>query len=308
MTNARAVAKCAAAAALFGASAPLAARLTDDMGSFTLAGLLYLGAAVAVSPLVVARPPKRLALRQSAVGLAAAVVLGGTVAPVLLVIGLGLVPAATASLLLNLEVVFTAAAAASFFREHLGGRMIAGSALVLAGAVVLGASGAPDLRWGGLLIAGACACWAIDNNITTVLEELAPAQITFAKGVVAGSANLLIGLVTGTAPAAAALLWALAIGALGYGVSITLWVSGARGLGAARGQLVFATAPFVGAVVAWVVLGDDPSWREGVAFGAALAGVALVSRSSHSHAHTHAALVHEHLHVPDLAHRHPHRG
>jgi len=50
-------------------------------------------------------------------------------------------------------------------------------------------------------------------------------------------------------------------GLVGYGVSITLWVAGARDLGAARGQLVFATAPFVGAIVAWTVFSDQITGR-----------------------------------------------
>ena len=228
------VVRCGLAALLFGISAPAAAQLTDDMGAFTLAGLLYLGAALAVLPFARRSPPTRAGLRSTLPNLALAVVVGGAVGPVLLAFGLGRVPAATASLLLNLELVFTTIVAGLVFREHLGRHVITGTTLVAAGSVALTWSGDPSLRWGAVLVAAACLAWAVDNSATAAIDQISPSQITLVKGAVAGGANLTIGLVTTTAPAAEPVLWALLIGALGYGASITLWVSGARDLGAAR--------------------------------------------------------------------------
>ena len=300
------VLRCALAAVLFGVSAPLASRLTDDMGAFTLAGLLYVGAALAVIPALGRTPPSREAVRASLPNLSGAVVLGGMVGPVLLALGLARVPAATSSLLLNLELVFTTLVAGLLFHEHIGRHVVTGTLLVLSGGVVLGWSGSPEFRWGALLIAGACLCWAFDNSVTAGLDRLAPAQITFVKGVIAGSTNLAIGLATSATPDVEPLLWALVVGAVGYGASITLWVAGARDLGAARGQLVFATAPFIGAVVAWVVLSDPVSGREAVAFVVGVVGVSLVLRSAHEHRHRHVPMAHEHEHEHDEHHRHDH--
>lgn len=337
----RGMARCAVAAVLFGVSAPLASRLAADLGAFSLAGLLYLGAAIAVLPVVVRHPPVPSALRRSMPRLSVAVVVGGAVAPVLLAAGLGYVSAATASLLLNLELVFTIVVAGLVFHQHIGRRVTAGGALVVVASVLLGWSSDQQLAWGAVLIAGACLCWAVDNSVTAALDTIAPAQITLAKGIVAGSVNLLIGLAIEGGLPARAVLGALVVGAFGYGVSITLWVTGARDLGAARGQLVFATAPFVGAVVAWTVLDEPVTAREIVAAVIAAAGVSFVLRSSHvhrhhhdavdhdhehvhgdahhahahddgftgrhSHAHHHDALDHDHTHVPDLHHRHQHQ-
>lgn len=303
----RGVVRCAAAAVLFGVSAPAASRLTDDMGAFTLAGLLYLGAALAVAPFARRSPPTRAALRASLPNLALAVVLGGAVGPVLLAVGLGLVPAATASLLLNLELVFTTLVAGLLFHEHLGRRVLTGTAFVVAGSVVLSWSGDPDLRWGVVVIAAACLCWAIDNSATAAIDRIGPSHITLAKGVIAGGTNLAIGLATTAAPGAGPVLGALLIGAVGYGASITLWVAGARDLGAARGQLVFATAPFIGALVAWSVFTEPLTTRELVAFVVAASGVAFVFGSDHAHHHTHEPLTHEHEHEHDEHHDHDHR-
>jgi drug/metabolite transporter (DMT)-like permease len=300
------VIRCGAAAVLFGISAPLASTLTDDMGAFTLAGLLYIGAAIAVIPFVGRNPPTRRDVRVSLPNLSLAVVLGGAVGPVLLAAGLGLVPAATASLLLNLELVFTTIVASLIFHEYLGRNVVAGTGLVVAGTVVLSWSGNPTLRWGAVLIAGACLCWAIDNSATAALDRISPSQITLAKGVFAGGTNLVIGLSLTDIPSAGPVLAALVIGGFGYGASITLWVSGARELGAARGQLIFATAPFIGALVAWSVLDEVVTGRQLVAFLIAAGGIAFVIGSDHEHEHRHRALEHTHAHIHDRHHDHDH--
>ncbi len=294
--------RCGLAALLFGLSAPAASRLTDDLGPFQLAGLLYLGAALAVAPVVIRHPPRRLALRASWRGLAVAVVLGGAVGPVLLAAGLGRLDAATASLLLNLELVFTTIVAATVFREHLGRNIVGGTGLVLTGALLLSWSGQPEVRWGAALVAAACLCWAIDNSVTASLDQVAPSHITAAKGVIAGASNLAIGIVLGGVPASGSSLVALAVGAVGYGASITLWVSGARQLGAARGQLVFATAPFIGAIAAWTMFGAPISGAEVAAALLAAAGVGLVLRSAHEHDHIHEPIDHDHDHAHDDDH------
>jgi drug/metabolite transporter (DMT)-like permease len=298
------------AAVLFGATAPLAARLADDTSAPVLAGLLYLGAAIAVVPVVARGGVDRSALRLGGSRLAAAVVAGGLIGPVLLVAGLSRTPPATASLLLNLELVATTVLAAVVFREHIGRRVAAGTVLVVAAGVAVGWSGEPELRVGALLIVGACIAWGVDNCVTADLDQITPATITLVKGVVAGGTNLLIGLaVGGSLPALADLAAALAVGMLGYGASITLWVAGARQLGAARGQLVFATAPFLGVAVAWFVLGDGIRSTEVVGLALAIVGVAFVVRSDHEHDHRHEPVVHDHEHRHDDGHHdHAHDG
>ena len=298
--------RCGAAAVLFGISAPLASRLTDDMGAFTLAGLLYIGAALAVIPFVGRTPPTRRAVRASLPNLSLAVILGGAVGPVLLAAGLGLLPAATSSLLLNLELVFTTIVASLIFREHLGRNIITGTALVVVGSIALTWSGNPELRWGAILIAGACLCWAIDNSTTAAIDQINPSHITLAKGVIAGGTNLIIGLSLTDIPATGPIVAALVIGGFGYGASITLWVAGARDLGAARGQLIFASAPFIGALVAWNVLGDPITARQLIAFLIAAGGVAFVFGSDHTPDHQHQPSPHTHDHHHDEHHDHHH--
>ena len=299
--NHRGVLRCSLAAVLFGISAPAASQLAGDMRAATLAGLLYLGAAIAVTPVAFRNRPSPSAWRRSSGRLACAVIFGGAIGPLLLAAGLSHTPAATASLLLNLELVFTTILAHFVFREHLGGRVVTGTGLVVLAGAVLAWSGSADLRWGVLLIAGACLSWAIDNCVTANLDELTPSQITMVKGV-AGGANLAIGFALGGSVGGWPIVGALVVGAFGYGASITLWVAGARDLGAARGQLVFATAPFIGAVVAWTVFGEAVATREVVSLVIAAVGVSFVLHSDHTHDHSHEPVEHDHEHAHDDGH------
>lgn len=304
----RGVLRAGLAALLFGASTPFAHRLAEDTHAFTLAGLLYLGAALGVAPVVLRHRPDPASLRRGAGRLTTAVVLGGMAGPVLLMLGLQSTTAADASLLLNLELAFTVLLAATVFREHVGRWVWAGAALVVVAGALL-AGGGPDLRIGALLVAAACLCWAVDNGVTAALDELAPAHITLVKGLVAGVVNTAIGLALAPAPSWSVVGAALLVGVLGYGLSITLWVAGARDLGSARAQVVFATAPFVGVVLAWTLFGEPVALLTVAALLLAAVGVALVSRSDHGHAHVHPALVHDHEHTHDDAHHdHEHPG
>lgn len=338
------VARCLAAAVLFGASAPAASVLAGDMPALVLAGLLYLGAAIAVTPAVVRHRPSVEALSAGWRPLAVAVLFGGALGPVLLVAGLARTSAATASLLLNFELVATILLAVTLFREHLGARLLGAAALVSTAGVILVWQPGVSYDTGGLLVVGACACWGLDNSVTSKIDQLSPEQITLTKGLVAGGANLILGLVLASTMQlhTGEVLAALVIGALGYGASITLWVKGARDLGAARGQVIFAAAPFIGAVASWVVLGDAITVAQVLAVPLAVIGLSLSLGSGHEHSHAHEAIVHEHEHrhddghhthnhvppvtgrhshrhehaplahvhphVPDLHHRHPHRG
>ncbi len=241
-----------------------------------------------------------------------AVIAGGAVGPALLVAGLARTSAATASILLNLELAATVLLAATMFREHLGRRVIGGAVLVTAAGVILVWQPGAEVSIGALLIAAACLAWGVDNGVTAQIDQLSPAHVVVSKGLVAGGANLLLGLAIATGGSsleADTVLRALAIGALGYGASIVLWVKGARDLGAARGQLIFATAPFIGAALAWMVLAEPVTGIQLLAIALAAAGVGLSLESGHEHSHDHTDIDHEHEHRHDDGHHdHEHDG
>lgn len=287
-SSARGMLLCGSAAVCFGAATPVSRRLLSGIDAVTLAGLLYLGAACAAGPLA-ARQHRVAATGRDWARLGVAVVVGGGVSPVLLLAGLDRVASPTVSILLNLELVATVVIAWAVFHERIDSRTIAGIALVLAAGIAVASSVDATISPAALLVVAACIGWGLDNSTTANLTAFTPAQITTAKGLVAGPVNLAIGLVFfaghhGTRPTIAG---ALAIGALGYGASIMLWIAGARTIGAARGQAIFATAPFVGVALAWPIAGERLGARSGAAFLLAAAGVAIVSTTSPTRLHHH---------------------
>lgn len=297
--------RCLLAAVLFGASAPAASQLAGEIPTLALAGMLYLGAGLAVLPSVVRSPPTIDAIRREWRPALVAVIAGGAIGPALLVAGLARTSAASASILLNLELAATVALAATVFREHLGRRVVAGAIFVTAAGVVLAWEPGADVSVGALMIAGACVAWGFDNGVTAKIDQLSPEHVVFLKGLIAGSANLTLGVLFGTglgSIGASNVLAALVIGAVGYGASIVLWVKGARDLGAARGQVIFATAPFIGAALAWAVLGDAVTGAQIIAVSLAALGVAVSLESAHDHEHIHTELSHEHEHEHDDGH------
>jgi drug/metabolite transporter (DMT)-like permease len=299
-----AVGWCLISAALFGASTPIAKALLDDLGPITLAGLLYLGAAIGVAPFSRrGGSPERRRSRTHLGYLLAAILFGGIVGPVLLLWGLTLTPAASASLWLNLETVATAGLAWLLFREHVGVRTAIAAGCVVAAGVLLAAPFDTGTLAGAGLIAAACVCWGIDNNVTALLDGYTPAQATLIKGAVAGALNLSIGIATEGVPGDGAIITAaVTVGAIAYGVSIMLYISGAQRLGATRSQLLFATAPFWGMVLAWVGFGESATTMQLLALVPMAGGVALLLGGTHEHDHTHAPLTHAHSHRHDDGH------
>jgi drug/metabolite transporter (DMT)-like permease len=311
------VAYALAAAALFGASTPFAKLLIGTVEPLVLAGLLYLGSGVGltvwrwVGRLRTTVKPEASLGRADLPWLAGAILAGGVAGPILLMVGLVSTPASTASLLLNLEGVLTAVLAWFVFRENFDRRIALGMACIAAGGVVLSWTGRPEagLPWGPLAVAGACLCWAVDNNLTRKVAGGDPIIIASVKGLIAGVVNLTLAAVAGSAwPAPTTALAAGAVGLLGYGVSLTFFVLALRHLGTARTGAYFSTAPFVGAVVSLAMFRDPVS--PGLVVAGVLMGVGvwLHLTERHEHEHEHEEMFHDHRHVHDEHHRHEHDG
>jgi drug/metabolite transporter (DMT)-like permease len=310
------VAMALGSAVLFGASTPLAKLLLAAVDPQLLAALFYLGAGLGLGVLPVGRaaiglPAPEAPLRRSDLPwLAAVVVFGGIAGPLLLMLGLERTSAASGSLLLNLEGLATMAIAWIVFRENVDRRLLMGAGAILAGAVVLSWTGQRfALDAGGLLVAAACLCWGIDNNLTRKLSSADPVVIALIKGLGAGIVNLALALLRGTGlPAPATVAAAAVVGFLGIGISLVLFVLALRHLGAARTGAYFSLAPFIGALVATAVLGE-PLTPQLVVAGMLMAiGLYLHLAERHEHVHTHEAIEHEHSHVHDAHHQHRHDG
>ena len=333
-----------AAAVLFAASVPASKLLLQFLDPLQLAGLLYLGAAAAMTPVVSSERRRfgSVALdRANRARLTGVVFLGGMVAPILLLAAFRLATAGAVALLLNFEIVATAVLGAVLFHEHMGRSAWLGVVgIVAASALLCGEAGRSGVV-AALLVAAACTCWGIDNHLSALIDGMTPARSTLWKGAVAGGTNLALGVAAGPVRAGAvAVVAAVVVGAVSYGASIALHTAAAQRVGAVRAQCVFASAPFVGAALSLVIFGEHMTALQATATALFLISVVVLVTSEHEHQHRHVAgehihahthddghhlhehdelvtaahthwhshepVVHAHPHWPDLHHRHPH--
>ena len=293
-----------ASAVLYGLTTPFTALLTVRLGTFALAAGLYLGAGL----LALARRGR--IVRAEWPWLAGSALVGGVAAPVMLVAGLRLTDAATASLLLASQAAFTALIAWFVVREHASRRTVAGMIAIAAASVILAWHGSAIPSAGALLIVGAAVAWAIDDNLGRRLGTSDALTIAGVKGLIAGAVSLAFlaaagGLASIDPRAFGA---ALVVGLIGYGVSVALFVAAQRDLGTARTAAYFGAAPLIGALAA-LAFGARPEPFV-FAFAALLTtiGIVLHATERHAHGHHHDPLLHEHDHEHDEHHRHAHTG
>ena len=297
------------AALLFGIGTPLAKPLLAQVSPWLLAALLYLGSGAGLWLVRwLGNAPKVKLDSGDRQWLAGAIVTGGMVGPVLLMFGLSAMPASGASLLLNAEGVFTAVLAWVIFGESVDRRIASGMLAIVVGAIILSwpADASFAGAWPALVILGACLAWAVDNNLTRKVALLDASFVAMIKGLVAGSANLMLALLAGAAwPEVSTVIKAALLGFACYGASLTLFVVALRHLGTARTGAYFSVAPFFGAVLAIVLL-DEALTLQLISAGLLMAlGVWLHLTEHHEHRHVHAALEHSHAHTHD-DHHHDH--
>ena len=297
------------AAVLFGVSTPLVQRFGFGIGSFTTAALLYAGAALIGA--LIRRPIDREArvLRGDAARLALMALFGAVIGPVALAWGLQRTSGASASLMLTLEAVFTAVLARLWYHEMLDRRVILAMGLLTLGGMALvldrandGTNGASQML-GLLAVMTATAAWGVDNTLSRAVADRDPGQVVMFKGALGATATTLVAFASGEpVPGLWPALALLAVGATGYGLSLRFYLLAQRAFGAARTGSVFAFAPFVGALLAFI-LGERGAsvW---MLVGAVLmaSGILLHLAESHDHEHAHDDEEHEHAHSHDDGH------
>ena len=312
------------AAVLFGASTPLVQRFGVAIGSFTTAALLYAGTALTGALLRLPVDREARVRAADAGRLAAMALFGAVIGPVALAWGLQRTSGAGASLMLTLEAVFTAVLAWLWYRESMDRRVVLAMTLLTLGGMALvldRAGGGVPAMLGLLAVLLATAAWGVDNTLSRGVAGRDPGQVVMYKGGLGAVVTGLLALLLGEPlPALWQALGLLAVGAIGYGLSLRFYLLAQRAFGAARTGSVFAFAPFVGAALAFV-LGERGGSLWMLA-GAVLmvAGIVLHLAERHGHDHVHEALEHEHAHshddlhhthahgqMPAGAHSHPHR-
>ena len=302
------------AALFFGASAPIAKLLLgDDIAPIFLAAFLYLGSGAGT---FLFRLTQRMLSKDAEADikspdikwLAGAIIVGGILAPIILMISLQNTPASTASLLLNFEGVGTTLIALLFFKEAIGRRAWIAILVITLASIFLSTNFDEGfgLSLGALGIILACVLWGVDNNFTRNISGKDPLAIVAWKGLVAGTFSFFLAYFLGnTLPSLTVILGTLVLGFVSYGLSTMLFIRSMRGLGAARTSALYGTAPLAGVLLSIFLFGEIPSFSFVIAAVLMIGGALLLINEEHSHSHTHTAMFHEHSHShDDSAHGH----
>jgi drug/metabolite transporter (DMT)-like permease len=307
-----------ASAVLFGISAPFSKILLNEVDPVILAGLLYLGAFVGLSLYSIGskifrtkKPKTSESLgKKDLPYLTGAVIFGGIIGPITLMVGLSFVSGFVASLLLNMEVVATALIAFVIFKENSGRRIWLALLIITLGGILL--SWNPTISYshiiGSFLIIVAMISWGLDNNFTRQISDKSPIQITIIKGLIGGSVAFGLALSIGAKITFGPyLLYALILGTFSVGFSLIFFIKALSGLGSSRTGMIFSIAPFIGAGVSIFLLRDQLYLYMLPATFLMIIGVFLLVKEDHSHKHQHEKIEHIHQHKHDgLHHKHEH--
>jgi len=188
-------------------------------------------------------------------------------------------PAATASLLLNFEIVATILIAFLFFREPIDQKTGIALAAIIAGSVVLSGSGdgISTISAGSFGILAACVLWGIDNNLMGRIGGIRPEAIVVIRGFCGGCITGIFALITGQPfPNIVICAIAFATGLFAFGGGLVFLISALRQMGAARAGAIYAAAPFVGCIVSLALFSEVPGTGFWIAVPLFLAGAGFI--------------------------------
>lgn len=276
------VAFAALAALLFGLVSVVAKG--SALAPLVQGGIAYLLAGLALAPALRGARVERTD-RAKVVAMA---LVGGALAPALLFYGLQRTTALDASLLLTLEMVFTALLAAIFLRERVRGRALAGVALLFVAALLVAAASATQAGRstlvGAALVGLAALGWGIDNTLSArLVGTYKPQHLIAIKGLLGGATALLVAAALRepfvvSAPDAVRVA---AIGLLGIGASVVLFYHALRRIGATLASAIFLPASaLAGAFAAFLVLREPVSSLHGVGGLLLAMGLFLLAKGS----------------------------
>lgn len=273
------------AAALYALNSPFSKLLLDRIPPTMMAAFLYLGAGLGLFLLglfgrLAGKPTKELPLTRRELPFTAGMVVLDIAAPIFLMLGLTMTTAANASLLNNFEIVATSLIALMIFREAVPKRLWLAIGLVTLSSILLSFEDMSSLSfsWGSLFVLLACVCWGLENNCTRMLSSKNPLEIVVIKGFGSGTGSLILALAIGERfPAGWAVIGALLLGFVAYGLSIYFYIYAQRYLGAAKTSTYYAVAPFIGTGLSLLIFREMPSAVFLIALAIMIAGTYFAS-------------------------------
>lgn len=270
------------AAAFYAVNFPFSKLLLKDIAPTMLAALLYLGAGIGVGILsLFVRKDRRNyeRLGKSDLPYVIGMIVLDIAAPIFLMIGVRRGTSASASLLGNFEIVATTVIALAVFKEAVSKRLWLAIVLITLASAILSFEGAESfqLSSGSLFVLLAAICWGFENNCTRKLSAKNTYEIVILKGLGSGLGALLIALLLREPfPDIWQIAASLMLGFVAYGLSIFLYIRAQNTLGVAKTSAYYAAAPFIGAILSFLILKESLTWLYLLALAVMIAGTLLV--------------------------------
>lgn len=308
------------AAVFYAINMPFSKLLLTKIEPTFMASFLYFGAGIGIGIMYLLGRSRRKTIEEKLAKKDLPYTIGmialDIVAPIFLMVGLTSATSANASLLNNFEIVATSIIALFVFKEVISPRLWTAIALITLSSMLLSFEDMSSLQfsYGSVFILAAAVCWGFENNCTRKISSKSTFQIVMLKGIFSGLGSFLVALIQGERlPKVTFIAYAMFLGFVAYGLSIFLYVRAQKELGAAKTSAYYAIAPFVGALLSFVILRESINKYYLLALFIMLVGSTLVVVDTmimnHSHLHTHT-FVHIHdgsTHSHTIEHSHLHR-
>ncbi|MDO5783549.1 MAG: DMT family transporter [Eubacteriales bacterium] len=308
------------AAVFYAINTPLSKILLEKVPTTIMAALLYLGAGLGVGIMYLfhwrdERKADHLSRRDLPYTIGMIVL--DILAPIFLMMGLNYGSASNAALLGNFEIVATTLIALLIFREIVTRKLWIAILFITIASITLSFEGADSFQfsYGSLFVLLATACWGLENNCTRNISAKSTYQIVVLKGLFSGGGSVVIAFLLGEQfPSVRYVLFAMLLGFVAYGLSIFMYIRAQRELGAAKTSAYYAIAPFIGAFLSFLLLGEKLTRIYVVALCLMVIGTAFVildtigKHHAHQHqhiiTHTHDGITHSHTITHSHAHNH----
>jgi drug/metabolite transporter (DMT)-like permease len=273
------------ATVLFGSATPLLKILVTGITPLVLLFLLGTGSCAGVicwrilsgtRPVIPAVP---VAARQEWLLFLGMILVGGLLAPFIQILSLPSTPAATASLLLNFEIVATVLVAFLVFHEPEDRKIGAAILVIILGSILLSWDGSTLAGFSagalGIILAG--FFWGLDNNFMAHITAFPPELIAVSKaGLGLTVAGVLALLFHEPLPPWDLTVLALLTGFVSFGLGLILFIRALQAMGAARAGAIYAAAPFLGCIVSLLVFDEPLDLRFWIALPLFAIGVMIV--------------------------------
>lgn len=306
------------AAVFYAINTPVSKLLLNDVPATFMAAFLYLGAGIGVGIMYLfhckdEKPEDNL--QKADFPYTLGMILLDIAAPIFLMFGIKLGNASNASLLGNFEIVATTLIALIIFKEAVTKKLWIAIGLITVSSIILSfdGRGSFSFSYGSLLILLATACWGLENNCTRKISGRSTYQIVILKGLFSGGGAFIIALLLGEKlPQIKYAALVMLLGFVAYGLSIFLYIRAQNTLGAAKTSAYYAVAPFIGALLSFLLLHEKLTSTYALALVIMLIGTAFVIWDTitrhHQHCHVHV-ITHTHngiTHAHTIEHYHGH--